>query len=395
MKRVALLTIDDFGNYGNRLQNLAGQEVLRSLGVEVHTVRNAPEASEGVRANRMRSVARRLLTSSPRQVARLVSDKVTGAIEQRNHAELVEAKVSAGRQFSQQHVAYSPLAIQPDTGVPADLGEAYDAFVVGSDQVWNPLLRHGAATDFLTFANPEKRIAYAPSFGISSLPKAYRDSYREWLGAFAHLSVREHAGANIIRDLTGRDSHVLVDPTLMLEAEQWRTYARPHEAKPAGPTVVTYFLGSISPERSAAIDRLAAAAGARRVDLAKFSHPDVYGAGPAEFLDYLDSASLVVTDSFHGSVFSILFGTPFLVGSREGSAPSMSSRISTLLGTFGLQDRLWSEPTADPSVLDIDLSGAPSVLAREREKARAFLADALAVDGPQHESRILHTAEAR
>ena len=102
-----------------------------------------------------------------------------------------------------------------------------------------------------------KRIAYAPSFGISKIPEEYIDRYKTWLSEMYKLSVREEAGAKIIKELTGRDAVVLVDPTLMLTKEKWLSISKRAKNKPEGKYLLNYFLGSVSKETKKKIKSIA------------------------------------------------------------------------------------------------------------------------------------------
>lgn len=103
-------------------------------------------------------------------------------------------------------------------------------FVTGSDQVWNPLFRSARGridNRLLTFAPPGKRVCFAPSIGLNDLPQVWQQTFiRDW-NRYPRLSVRETGGADLIRRLTGRDAEVVVDPTLMLDRQQWLSAAKP------------------------------------------------------------------------------------------------------------------------------------------------------------------------
>src|SRR5699024_4424214 len=119
----------------------------------------------------------------------------------------------------------------------------FDFFIVGSDQVWNPHNLHGTSFYFLDFAPKEKRISYSASFGIDSIPEKYEKLYIEKLSEMSHISVREHAGANIVKKLTGTDAPVLVDPTMLLTKDEWLSLSKRASNRPKSPYMLTYFLG--------------------------------------------------------------------------------------------------------------------------------------------------------
>ena len=111
--------------------------------------------------------------------------------------------------------------------MPDDLSDQYDYFITGSDQVWNPNYLYGSSIYFLAFAPKHKRIAFAPSFGVSEIKPEYVERYKEWLSGMHRLSVREDDGAKIIKRINRKRRPVLVDPTMLLTKEKWLSIAKP------------------------------------------------------------------------------------------------------------------------------------------------------------------------
>lgn len=292
-------------------------------------------------------------------------------------------RIKAFKEFTRKYIEETDYFIS-DNNIPDDLSQEFDYFITGSDQVWNPNFRHGSTIDFLTFAPRHKRIAYAPSFGISKIPEEYIDRYKTWLSEMYKLSVREEAGAKIIKELTGRDAVVLVDPTLMLTKEKWLSISKRAKNKPEGKYLLTYFLGSVSKETKQKIKSIATKNKLQIVNLADIRDKKTYTADPSEFIDYINSASVFLTDSFHGAVFSILLEVPLIVFNREGSIHSMNSRIDTLLSKFKLESRRANNITDNSQIFEIDYSHVPPILEAERKKAYEYLKEALNVkDGVQ------------
>jgi hypothetical protein len=187
----------------------------------------------------------------------------------------------------------------------------------------------------------------------------------------ANISVREKRGGEIVKALTGRDVPVVVDPTLLLSAAEWNQVGTSAVSKPSRPYLLTYFLGSVSPARQEFIDRIARERGLAVISLNTLEDLSAYTAGPSEFIDYVASADCVLTDSFHGAVFSIIYRRCFAVFTREGEGPSMNSRIESLLDRFGLSDQIYSQGSGfnwQPDYAVVD-----SVLDEERANAFEFL----------------------
>ena len=172
------------------------------------------------------------------------------------------------------------------------------------------------------------------------IPAEEHDFFVQGLKGMKALSVREQAGADLIEQLTGRKAEVHLDPTLLLTADEWRSVSRRPTWYHGGEYLLTYFLGRRPPQ----IDAIAEELGLTVVNLLDEAVYEHYVTGVDEFLWAIDHASLVYTDSFHGSVFSILFQTPFVVCDRYGTgkgdvSEKMGSRLDTLLGYFGFENR--------------------------------------------------------
>ena len=358
--RVGLVTITGNSNFGNRLQNYAMQRIISELGFSCSTILNTPAPV------RPRSLVRRLGGRLARRVFR-----------GRAKGRLRAAKDARGRAFSRAHIHETDFTIYRDTPT-GDLDAMYDYFVVGSDQVWNPKFRKLAEIDFLTFAGKRKRIAFSASIGIPEIPEEHRAFYSERLRDFAHISVREDAAAAIVHDLTGRTVPVTIDPTLMLGEADWAALATAHPARPGTDYLLTYFLGP----RSAACDDLIRSCADRLslkvVHLNDFSVGTFYAADPAEFLGLVRNARLHFTDSFHGAIFSVIFGTPFV--SFDRAWLNMGSRLDTLLATLKLEHHKFGEGMGVNQVerlLARGMAHVGPILERKRAEARAYLASAL------------------
>lgn len=188
------------------------------------------------------------------------------------------------------------------------------------------------------------------------------------------ISVREEAGAKIIKDLTGRDATVLVDPTMLLTKEEWRNVSKKPKGAKEGGYILTYFL---SPKCDAAKERLEEIRDGREVyELLNEKDKVVGTVGPSEFLWLFDHADMIITDSFHACVFSFLFNKPFLVYDRNWNEGNMNSRLETLLSKFHLE-RKYINSALKNDVWEHDYTEGYKQLEIEREKAINFLKEAL------------------
>ncbi|MCM3399454.1 polysaccharide pyruvyl transferase family protein [Oceanobacillus profundus] len=374
MKKVAILTLNGYFNYGNRLQNYALQEVIKNLGFEVETVINETKFNNKTGSNTKKlNKVKKLKEKNIKELYEILYTKLENYLYK---DKLNQQRTQIFKNFSLSYIAETDYSISKDN-IPDDLSDRYDFFVTGSDQVWNPNYKTRSSIDFLTFAPVEKRIAYAPSFGVSEISQEYVENYRLWLSEMAHLSVREEAGAEIIKELTDRDAPVVLDPTMMLTKEKWLSISKVPSDKPMKKYLLTYFLGDIPKERVKTLKDIAKKNDLEIIHLAQIKDKVPYLSGPSEFIDYINSASVFCTDSFHGAVFSILLDTPFIVFNREGNSPSMNSRIETLLKTFKLESRTAENIQTNNQIFNVDYSHTVSILEEEKKKAMDYLKKAL------------------
>lgn len=260
---------------------------------------------------------------------------------------------------------------------------AYDVYLSGSDQIWNPKIFPDGRFDPVFFGDftEGRKIAYAPSFGIPRIPDGMEEELKGYLSRFSALSVREEQGRQIVRDLTGQDVPVVLDPTLLLKKEDWGVLA----AEPARPRgyILCYCISKPGP-LTTYVRRLAEETGLPVVQLCGIRekvHPKadcVLDAGPAQFLGLFRGAGYVCTNSFHGTVFSLLFEKPFFtsVAPAEMASPEQS-RTYSLLKTLELTDRIVGKGDTAGLTDPIDYTAAGRRLEEARNHSLTFLQDAL------------------
>lgn len=373
MKKIAIVTLNGYFNYGNRLQNYALQETIKDLGFSVETIINEDaNHSEIALKDRMKN-----LTSFP--IAEIYNKIKIKILLEMNNKELTKSKeirTKIFKEFTHDCINETSYTISQKK-IPQHLSDKYDYFITGSDQVWNPNYNYGSPINFLTFAEKKKRIAYSPSFGVSEIETEYIKNYKKWISGIYKLSVREDDGARIIKELTGREAPVLVDPTLLLTKEKWLSISKTANNKPKVKYLLTYFLGGIPKVHKQQIDNISKKYDLETINLGDIEEKETYRTGPREFIDYINSCSVFCTDSFHGVAFSILMKKPFIVYDRMGGSLSMFSRINTLLEIFNLNSRKNGNLDINEDVFDIDYSNVSYILEIEHKKAMDYLKDAL------------------
>lgn len=257
-----------------------------------------------------------------------------------------------------------------------NLNKKYDFFITGSDQVWNPYDKGRSGIDFLNFASDEKKISFSASMGAEKLPDNVIDKYKQYLENYKGISVREETAKKIVEDLTNRkDIEVLIDPTMLLTAEDWGKISQKPNIDYHSKYILTYFLGG-DREKTNVINSIAKKFSCEIINIYD-KNSIFYTCGPQHFLNLEKNAFLICTDSFHSVVFSFLFNRPFIVFDRENTKINMNSRIETFLSKFGLQQSRYSASRNLDEYLSWDYSEGYKVLEEEREKVRQFLVHAL------------------
>lgn len=351
--KVGIITIPDFNNYGNRLQNYALQKVVEELGHEA--ISYVP-----FRPVFWKACIKRWL-------------QMEKGAKQKHALRRLQSFLAFDKKYMRTESVKESV-------FPKELSDRCDCFLAGSDQIWNPAWAKSLHENmFLTFARPEQKIAYAPSFGVDHVSSKWVDRYAEALKDFRTLSVRELQGAETVKTLTGRDATVVVDPTLLLTGEEWRKIARMPKKEDSGtPYLLMYFLGQIPETYQALITDFAKKHNCRVLNFFEENQWELYATGPSEFVGLIANAQAIFTDSFHASVFSTLFQKPFVVFDRVDKEKDMSSRIESLCQKLALESHRFSSPTFDAEkIMCPDYTQSMALLERERKKSMDFLKSAL------------------
>lgn len=361
--KIAIHTITNGTNYGNKLQNYALQTILEKQGAEVETLLNRCSAFD--------------FKLTLKQILKRKIDKYKSDKKNKKYQFQIQGREKKFEDFKNKYLKFSDIIINNNYNDPA-INERYDFFICGSDQIWNPDFLSNANANFLSFANYEKRIAYAPSIAVNEIPESRVKEYTNYFNMIPIISVRENQGAKIIKKLTGRDAQVLLDPTMLLTKEEWAQIEQRPELDIEKPYMLTCFLGKVSEERRKLFDDISKKYDLQIIHLTQLEYEKEYMLNPSHFLYLVHNAKLVLTDSFHACVFSILYNTPFYVLERDDVWLSMNSRMDTLLNTFNLQDR--RKENIEDIVLECDYSNIDKVLNQERKKSIAFLRKALKLE---------------
>ena len=371
-------------NYGNKYQNYAVEQLLSRYGtVETFSV----AAGKPVTSANSVSTAQKL---SPHHIAEALRCRLMGKYGINNtsrpllfngiYAFCHRARIAKARKerkeafasFRNARLHVSQKVLTAENVRDARWLDQFDCFFCGSDQIWNPTYATTSELMFLSFAK-NRSVAIAPSFGLPTLTDEAKVQYRQWLNNVRVLSVREEVGRKLIYEMTGRKAELLLDPTMALKRSQWDALAaKPKRALPER-YLLCYFLGRVDRAYQKRILELAKKKNLAVVRLFDVESPEYYSLDPAEVLFCIQNAQYVATDSFHGTVFSILYHRDFTVFERNEGNLNMFSRMDTLLRFFGLSGRTQEDgpiPTENWKQVD-------RLLERERIHTERFLENAI------------------
>lgn len=371
-RKVLLTTVFSGYNYGSSLQALAGKIILQEMGYDCQLVaQKSLVKGRDIRFGKLLTILTRSLLLRGKNGSKALST-YQGSYN----------KTMVGNS-AERFARFTEEILQPQYLSWKGLEKAAKVCKIcfaGSDQIWNSSTMYVDPMYYLRFAPLEKRVAFAPSFGRDFVADYNKEKMSRWIGEFAHLSVREDSGVTLIKEMTGNDAIQLIDPTLMVNGEKWKRTLEIADKKDN--YILAYFLDNPSDKARKAILELKEALHCVVIGIPyqfeDMSYCDkVVPTGPIEFLDLVNNAKCVITDSFHGTAFSINLHTPFYVfGRAYGSAHSQNSRVESILRKMNMQGRF--EPTdAFDNMKKLDFEHSERVLWEERQKAREYITNAL------------------
>ena len=369
-------------NYGTMLQSYATLRKIESLGYSCEMIRYVKQLSliqkmqlflRLLRVGEFSSQKRRLLSIINRKRYpnysrnKMVKDKAF------NHFSCAKLKT-----YFKEYRGYDALK----TG-----SKNYDLVLVGSDQIWSLMSLYGGFYNLMFVDDSIPKVSYASSFGVTSIPLFQQKATKTYLDRFDKIGVREQSGKIIVDSLSVNKATVVADPSMLLTAQEWEKEISEAEISYHEPYIFCYFLGKNKRHREA-VEKLKETTGCRIVAVChndeyvkcdeNFGDYVPYDVGPLEFLKYIHEAQYVCTDSFHCSVFSILFHKKFMSFYRyqSDSNGSRNTRIDNLLSRFMLTDRIYN---GDVGVIhaDIDYDAVDRKLKDYRDESQTFLENEL------------------
>lgn len=385
MKKVGIITIVNVNNYGAELQAFATFRKLQLMGYNAEIINYLYYKdwryidSKMSRSFNSMSIKGKIIYFAKYRVASFVLNKILPLI-----CKDVKQRIANFNSFHQHNTRFSKLYksmkdLYTDTPI-------YDVYMVGSDQVWNPNASSSIEPYFLTFApHSALTVSYASSFGVSKIENnSIANRIKLGLSSIKTISVRESSGVNLVKELTGRTAQLVCDPTLLLNKSEWTMFMKPVSNMPQR-YVLIYQLSE-----SDAIVKLATRIGKQeqipvyRICKRAFKVKkdkgivNILNAGPSEFLSLITNASFIITNSFHGTAFSINFDVPFytVVSAKKKN----NNRMESLLDYVGLGKRIVKDDVdiTNLPIVGYDVNATQLKLKSFRLESEKFLEDALA-----------------
>lgn len=366
--KVSIITLHFVKNYGSVLQTYATQEVLKSLGYEAEIVDYwQPRYLD-------QNILDGNLLFAPQWNKNVVTRSVYKMIKYPSHPKMCRVF----NDFLKKYINLTPIRYTTLRQLQEKPPKA-DFYMTGSDQVWNTTGNDNINRMYYLDYAPagKKRIAYAASFGRSSLGEWEKAETRELLQKYDSIAMRESSGVEIVREC-GKKAVNLIDPTLMLNGVRWSELIEKDRFKDIDYIFVYMLKGTAQSDEY--ISRVAEKHGLKVIRLGHGYHemlkkgntvvlPPVY-----EFLSLIKNARCVITNSFHATAFSINFNTPFISIMRERA----NSRINDLLHLLNLEDRRLTDFN-DLDLMDktIDFEQVNRLLDEQKDIALKYLKDSL------------------
>lgn len=306
-KKVGIVTLNGYCNFGNRLQNYALTKALEERGCKVETIWSGSEIN--------------------------LKSKVKQFIIEFLPYDSKWKREKKFLQFTQKYIK--------KTDFLEDEVKKYDILIAGSDQVWNYESVKNNVNYLMPFSGDMILTSYAASLGNADFPNDYVDLYKKYLKNYDYISVREPSAKKILVEKVGINSSkvgIHLDPVFLLSNEDWASIEKEPVKLGNRPYVLCCFLGGMNLEYIKAIEEYANSNNLKIVDIMD-KNDDCYICGPEEFVYLIHNAEMICTDSFHTCVFSFIFNKPFVVFRRDGELNKMYSRIEDFLKMFGLMER--------------------------------------------------------
>lgn len=358
-KKVGIITMQG-NNFGNRLQSYAVQEILRQNGFITITYKREYYYKK---ENRKKIIMAYLVKwMSPLYNSRLISFQIKKILS-------AALRIYHMLSFTKQNIIMGGYAEK----ISSEEIRTNDYFVCGSDQIWNPYFPMVTQEDFLSFSPREKNVSIAASLGVDELLPEQKKIYQKYMMNIKGISVREERAKQILSEFTNQEIVVLADPTMVISKDKWIGIEKKVKTPPH--YIVVYCLSQETKSIvKKMLDKIYGKESPEIIWLFDKNHPESFWYGPSEFIYVIHNADAVYTDSFHGTVFSLIFEKKVRVFERISNGFSMHSRIETLVQKMGLDSKIVIKDVNEAETeCFIDYSTVNKRLVEEKEKYQRYI----------------------
>lgn len=364
MKKIATITM--FGdNYGACLQAFALQHVLEE--------RN--QYSRIIKYNSFDYTNKKAQTKL-QKVKKYGLKKVILYLVEKKYSKMVK---DAFQSFRENYLKFDTKEYCRGKDL-SELNERYDLFLCGSDMIWSEEFIDDWDFYYLKFVTPFKKNSYAPSFGKNNLTEENKKKVAHYLETFKNLSCRENGGVDLIQSLTEKSVVQVLDPTMLLSANEWNQVIGNTDRIFKEKYVFAYVFGKTNNKRKKIFEtvesKIAPVKFIPRKRKKDYDNFPVDVVGPLEYMRLIRDAEFVVTDTFHGLMFSIIFRKPFIVLQRNDGTnwSQYSDRMTSTLKMFGLEERYVRETGLNiDQYKELDYSGIEKVIQQKRDSSLMYL----------------------
>lgn len=320
--KISVATPIDMNNFGNRLQNYAVSVICRRMGMSSITI-DCPKTYHGIKINTIIRLFRPLV-----RVPGITHIKLMNKLK----------KLVCGYEFTRKYI---PCFESTNRERILEEIDKCQLFGIGGDQIWSDYWVRQIWYCGYENQDCEKKICFAPSFGKAHFSPEEKNVVNKVISNIAYPAVREISGIELFREMTGETAIQIVDPVLMIGKEEWLKIAS-SKITPKEKYVLLYFLGNDERQKKQA-KKIAERNNWKLIDILDANDHKYYSIGPTEFIDLINNAQLVFTDSYHGILMSMILETPFIICQRimNNQVSDMNTRIDTLIKLFDIDKALY------------------------------------------------------
>lgn len=373
MKKVIIATWYGPANYGTALQAVALKQYLEHIGYDVCFLDDRRGVDAG---GEEKSPMNRTLNRITKIFKIVTWKKLPYKID-------LKTKETLQSKYMDKYTPVATIATDSDA---ERIGNEVDIFVSGGDQIWNPYVTiPGFMLDFVP--KEKNKISYGTSVGVKTIPSTYIETYKKYLARYNAISVREEQSAIALHPILNKHVDVVLDPTLLFSGEEWSflmNEAVLDKEILKEPYILAYFVGTRK-DYWKYLSKIKKETGYKVIvvpinDQAYLNDFKKYvKVSPAEFLLLIKNAEIICTDSFHATVFSILFGKEFYTLKRfsDSNSKGQNGRLEYLLSKYGLSDRLIKDESHFKRTGEIDYKQVFKIIEEERVVSKQWLKKAL------------------